>query len=116
SRFLRRLDDADREAILDRPERVEGLDLDIQVHAGRREAVDADHRRVADRLQDACVSLCHGGSPWLSGIRMVRSPWTLSKGTILSWKTPFRPAITCSSRATAPSSRSPSTAPRRATR
>ena len=46
--FLRRLDDAERQAVLDRAERIEGLDLDVEVDAFRRQLVDLDHRRVAD--------------------------------------------------------------------
>ena len=34
------LDDRDRQAVLDRAQRVEGLALDVHGHAGRREAVD----------------------------------------------------------------------------
>jgi hypothetical protein len=53
ARLLRRLDDAERQAVLDRAERIEGLDLDVEVDAGRGEAVDAHHRRAPDGLEDA---------------------------------------------------------------
>ena len=36
--FLGRLDDAERQAILDRAERIERLDLDEQIHAARAPA------------------------------------------------------------------------------
>src|SRR6185312_7469534 len=42
--FLRRLDDAEREPVLDRAERIEGLDLDVEVDALRRQFVDAHDR------------------------------------------------------------------------
>jgi hypothetical protein len=35
------------------------FDLDEQVHIGRREPVDADDGRLADRFDDARVSLSH---------------------------------------------------------
>ena len=52
--LFRGLDDAERQAILDRAERIEGLDLDEQVDAFRRQLVDLDHRRVADGFKNVC--------------------------------------------------------------
>ena len=49
------LDDADREAVLDRPGRIEELGLHVQPHVLRRDAVEADARRVADGVDDAVV-------------------------------------------------------------
>ena len=46
------LDDAERQAILDGPERVERFDLDVEVDARGSELADLDHRRVADGLED----------------------------------------------------------------
>ena len=51
--FLGGLDDAQRQAILDRAQRIERLDLDVEVDPARGEIVDADDRRVADGLEDA---------------------------------------------------------------
>ena len=65
-RLFGRLDDAERQAVLHRAQRIEGLDLDEEVHVGRREPVDAHDRRVADSLQDAGVA-CHDGLPELIG-------------------------------------------------
>ncbi len=59
SGLLCRLDDAEREAILHRAERIERLHLDEQIDAGRSQAIDADDRRVADRFQDTAVGFCH---------------------------------------------------------
>jgi hypothetical protein len=52
--FLRRLNDAERQAVLDRAERIERLDLDEQVDAFRPQLVDAHDRRVADGLENIC--------------------------------------------------------------
>ncbi len=54
-RALGVLDDRDREAVLDRGERIEGLALDVDRRARGREAVDPDDRCVADRAEDAFV-------------------------------------------------------------
>jgi hypothetical protein len=58
-------DDGVRQAILHRGHRIERFDLDEQVDARRRQALDADDRGVADRAQDAVVDhaavlLCTG--------------------------------------------------------
>jgi hypothetical protein len=53
-------DDAKGEAVLDGAERVEGLDLDVEVDALGRELVDLDGRRVAYGLKDVVVTLTHG--------------------------------------------------------
>jgi len=50
TRFFGGLDHTKRQAVLDRAERVEGLDLDEQVDAHGRELVDPNNRRVAHRL------------------------------------------------------------------
>ena len=49
------LDDGDREAVLDRGQRVEDLALHVHRDARRREAVDADDRRAADGAENAVV-------------------------------------------------------------
>ena len=59
ARLLRRLDDAERQAVLHRAQRIEGLDLDVEVDARGRQPVDLHDRRVADRLQDALIFACH---------------------------------------------------------
>jgi hypothetical protein len=61
ARLLRRLDDAQRQAVLDRAQRVEGLDLDVEVDARRRQPVDLHHRRLADGAENAFV-LAHDHS------------------------------------------------------
>ena len=58
ARLLGGLDDAEREAVLHRAERVERLDLDEEVDAGRRQLVDPHHGRVADGLEDV-LKFCH---------------------------------------------------------
>jgi len=50
---LGRLDDVDREPVLDRRRRIERLGLDVELHALRSEIVDANARRVADRVEHA---------------------------------------------------------------
>ena len=56
------LDHAERQAILDRAERIEGFDLDVEVDALGRELGDLDHRRVADGLEDV-GEFCHVVTP-----------------------------------------------------
>ena len=56
---LRRLDDAERQPVLDRAERVEGLDFHEQLHAGRRELFDLHDGRAPDRLQDVGEPSAH---------------------------------------------------------
>ena len=58
--FLRVLDDRDREAILDRRERIEELALHVHRRAGRREAVDADDGSAADGAENVVVD--HGAA------------------------------------------------------
>ncbi len=58
--FSRRFDDAERQAIFHRAERIEGFDLDEEIDALRRELVDPDHRRAADGAENT-VELGHGG-------------------------------------------------------
>jgi hypothetical protein len=58
--LLGRLDHAQRKPVLDRAQRIEGLDLDVEVHVRRREPVDLDDRRVADSPEDA-LELGQGG-------------------------------------------------------
>ena len=55
-RALGALDDGERQAVLDRAHRVEGLDLDVDVDAGRRELVEPDERGVADGVEDVVVA------------------------------------------------------------
>ncbi len=47
------LDDAQRQPVLYRPGRIEGLDLHVEIHALRRESVDPDRRGVPDGVQNA---------------------------------------------------------------
>ena len=49
------------ETILDRAQRIERLDLDIEVYIRRCETVDLDHRRIADRFRNAC-KLAHSST------------------------------------------------------
>src|SRR5690606_23278116 len=56
--LLGALDDGARHAVLDRAHRIEGLDLDPDVDAGRRELPEPDERRTADRLEYVFVA-CH---------------------------------------------------------
>ncbi len=53
--FLGRLDDAEGQAILDRAQRIERLDLDVKVDALGAELVDPDYGGVAHRAEDAVV-------------------------------------------------------------
>ena len=59
---LRRLDDAERDAVLDRSERIEGLDLDEHLDALRRQMVDAHHGGIADGGQNGGADGGHDGS------------------------------------------------------
>ena len=55
ARPLRRIDHRQRDAVLDRRERVEELELDEDLGLAaelRRQAVETDQRRIADRLAD----------------------------------------------------------------
>jgi hypothetical protein len=45
-------DHAERQTIFDRAERIECLDLGIEIDAVRREPVDLDDRSIADGFQD----------------------------------------------------------------
>ncbi len=58
---LGRLDDAERQPVLDRSGRVEGLEFDVGRDMGQRDPVDADHRRVAHRLEDAVIAAAAAG-------------------------------------------------------
>src|ERR1700722_8752733 len=51
SGLLRRLDHPQRQSVLDGAERIERLDLHIEIDPVRGEAVDPDDRRMSDRLQ-----------------------------------------------------------------
>src|SRR4029079_5520906 len=46
---------AQRQPVLDRSQRVERFNLDEEVHALRRQAIDSDPRRIADRLEDILI-------------------------------------------------------------
>jgi len=48
-----------RQPVLDRAQWVERFDLDEEVHALRRQMIDPDHRRIADRLDDALIFPSH---------------------------------------------------------
>ncbi len=63
ARPLGRLNDAKRQPVLDRAERIERLDLDVEIDAGRRQLVDLDDRRLADRFQNIGEFAAHGVSP-----------------------------------------------------
>jgi hypothetical protein len=54
--FLGRLDHAQREPVLHRPERIEGFDLDPHIHARRRHAVDLHNGGPADSFEDVLVT------------------------------------------------------------
>src|SRR5206468_7302527 len=56
------LDDAEREAVFHRAEWIECFDLDVEIDARGREAIDLDRRRVADGSEDARESTheCRG--------------------------------------------------------
>ena len=71
-RALGVLDDGARHAVLDRAHRVEGLELDVDVDARRRELVEAHHRRVADGVEDVVVT-GHGCSVGETRYAEVRS-------------------------------------------
>jgi hypothetical protein len=53
--LLGRFDHPERQSVLDRAQRVERLDLDVEVYAGGCELVDLDDRRVADSFEDVRV-------------------------------------------------------------
>ena len=53
------LDDAERQPVLDRAERVERLELGEELDAFRREPREAHDRRVADRLEDGVIDPGH---------------------------------------------------------
>ena len=55
------------EAVFDGAERVEGLDLDVEIDVGRGELVDANDGGVADGFKDVGVSVSH--SLLLSDVR-----------------------------------------------
>jgi len=61
--FLCCLNYAEGKAILHRPERIEGLDLDVQVYTRRSKPVDTHDGRVADRFEDAQVTPRHSVPP-----------------------------------------------------
>src|SRR6266581_2235787 len=52
----------ERETILDRAERVEGFDLDVEIDVRRREPGDLHDRRVADRAENVRKTR-HEGAP-----------------------------------------------------
>ena len=60
------LDDAEGEAILHRSERVERLDLDVEVDARGSELGDFDDGGIADRLEDVreFSQWCHRSKRW----------------------------------------------------
>jgi len=55
------LDDAEREPVLDGPERIERFDFHEQIDAFRRQFVDAHHGRVADCRKNAGVDRAAAG-------------------------------------------------------
>ena len=59
SGFFRRLDDAERQPVLHRTERVEGFDFSEKIHIPGCQAVDSHHRRVAHRFKNALIFPCH---------------------------------------------------------
>ncbi len=54
--FFRRLDDAERQPVLDRSKRIEGLNLDPEIHMLWRKFVDPDHGRVANGSEDVLIA------------------------------------------------------------
>src|SRR5207248_11220384 len=63
--LFRRLDNPERQPVLDRAQRVERLDLDVEIDVRRRQIVDSHHRRVADGLENARVAVSHLVPCWL---------------------------------------------------
>ena len=58
SRFLRGLDNAERETVLDRTKGIERFVFYEEIDAFRRQFVDADYRCMADRLENV-GKFCH---------------------------------------------------------
>ncbi|MNF86665.1 hypothetical protein D3C84_691100 [compost metagenome] len=58
-----RLDHAEGHAVLHRAHGVEGFRLDVQLDAGRAQAVDADHRGAADGGQNTLAAGVHSKPP-----------------------------------------------------
>ena len=88
--LLRRLDDPQSQTVLDRAQRVEGLDFHIEVDPVRGEAVDPDDRRVSDCLQYALKSR-HANPPLFPrGARQGFGP--TRRRVNLSRSKPFRKA------------------------
>ena len=58
------LDHPEREPVLDRAQRVEGLDLDVEPDARRGQAVDPYHRGATDRVEDRLVKVGHPEPPF----------------------------------------------------
>jgi hypothetical protein len=93
------LDDADRQAILDRRRRVEVLRLHVQPDMVRRQSVDADTGRIANRIHDAVIQaapsagrprfLCSHDVPLFS--RLILSSTQIGSKSTEVHTTQFRP-------------------------
>jgi len=77
ARSFRRLDDVQRQPVLDRSAGIEGFGLHIHCHVIWRQTVDPDRRRVADRFQNRIVKPsapiglpCHDFPPKKSPVRI----------------------------------------------
>jgi hypothetical protein len=57
--FFRCFDDAKRQTVLHRTERIESLDLDEKIDIWRGQLANFDNRRVADRFKNVGVSASH---------------------------------------------------------
>src|SRR5438045_1314227 len=55
----RLFENTERQAILDGPERIERLDLDVEVCVRRRQPVDLHDWRVSDCFEDILKLACH---------------------------------------------------------
>src|SRR5436309_11471599 len=62
SGFFSRLDHAERQSVLDRPQRVESFDLDEKVYARRGQTIDANDRCIANSLDNILINPPHARS------------------------------------------------------
>ena len=78
---LRVLDHPKRQPVLDRAQRVEGLDLDEQIHVRRGELPDPDYRRIPNRLEDVREFASHV-VPFISGRAGLTRPKSLTPASL----------------------------------
>ena len=91
---FRRLDHAERQTVLDRAQRVEGLDFHVEIHPLRGEAVDPHDRRVSDRLQYALKSRHANPPSFPRGPARLRTNGTPHQPIVVKGFSESRPAIT----------------------